>query len=100
MKYLLSFDHLITPSIIKFFFYFGIGFSVLGGLGILASGFTIMQYQFILGIAYIIGALIVILAGVVASRVFSEMVLVLFMIRDELAWQRENRQMPAAAPTE
>ena len=98
MTRLFKFDSLVTPSIIKFLFYLGvigsiIG-SVIGGLGIMGSGAAIMQYQSMLGLAYIVGGLILLivgtLVGIVVSRVMAELILVLFMIRDELAWQRER----------
>lgn len=90
MMHLFKFDTLITPSIIKFMFYFGVVLSAIGALATIGSGLAIMKYQPMAAFAYIIGGLIVALIGVIMSRVFSELVLVLFMIRDELAWQRQE----------
>ncbi|BBC81551.1 hypothetical protein HK27_02455 [Acetobacter orientalis] len=102
MKSLLTFDTLITPKFIKFFFYVGVFFCFLSGFGtflsILLSCITAAQASgsssalgaiggLILGL--IVG-LIVTLVGIVLARVSSELTLVVFMIRDELAWQREN----------
>ena len=92
MSRLFKFDSLITPSIVKFLFYFGVTLSVIGSIGIVASGLQMMNYQFMLGLVYIIGAVLATVAGIVMSRVAAEMILVLFMIRDELAWQRQNIQ--------
>ena len=96
MLSLFKFNTLLTPSIIKFLFYFGVFFSFVGALGVIGSGINLMQYQTIVGLGVIIGGLVLILVGIIASRVFTEMVLVIFMIRDELAWQREQRQQAAA----
>jgi len=71
-------------------FYFGVVLSAIGALATISSGLAIMKYQPMTAFAYIIGGLIVALIGVIMSRVFSELVLVLFMIRDELAWQRQE----------
>jgi ABC-type uncharacterized transport system fused permease/ATPase subunit len=95
---LFKFDSLITPSILKFVFYTGVVLSVLGALSVIASGFKLMEYQFVLGLAYIVGGLILTLVGIVVSRVVTEMMLVIFMIRDELAWQRQNVAAPTRAP--
>jgi hypothetical protein len=105
MQQLFKFDSLITPSIVKFLFYFGVICSVIGALGVFGSGMSLMQYQAMLGLAYIIGGIILIVGGIIFSRVVTEMILVMFMIRDELAWQRQNIQsvrdpgvIQAAAP--
>jgi hypothetical protein len=92
MSHLFKFDTLITPSIVRFLFYFGVVVSVIGALGIVGSGLSLMHYQFMLGLSYIIGGALVTVIGIAASRVTAEMILVLFMIRDELAWQRQNVQ--------
>lgn len=96
MMRLFKFDSLITPSIIKFVFYIGIVFSVLGALVVIGSGLSMMSYQPMMGLGTIIGGLVMILLGILVSRIYTEMILVFFMIRDELAWQREQRQRDAA----
>lgn len=96
MMRLFKFDSLITPSIIKFVFYIGIVFSVLGALVVIGSGLSMMSYQPMMGLGTIIGGLVMILLGILVSRIYTEMILVFFMIRDELAWQREQRQRDMA----
>lgn len=101
MMQLFKFDSLVTPSIIKFMFYFGVVCSTLGALTTIGTGLTLMQYQPMLGFAYIIGGLIIALIGVIMSRVATELILVLFMIRDELAWQRQQAtDKPSVVPSE
>lgn len=92
MMRLFKFDSLITPSIIKFLFYIGVAFSLIGALVTIAAGLSLMRYQALLGLGYIVAGLVGILVGIIVSRVLTEMILVLFMIRDELAWQRQQRQ--------
>jgi hypothetical protein len=99
MGSLFSFDKLITPSIIKFLFYIGVGFVALTALGVLLTGFTQSAYSPIPGFLYFFLAIIEFVVGVIGVRVATEMTLVIFMIRDELAWQRVNRtaQDPVAS---
>ena len=100
MMRLFKFDSLITPSIIKFVFYLGIAGSALGALSVIGSGLSLMRYQGALGFALILGGLALILVGIVVSRVTTEVILVLFMIRDELAWQRQNTEKSTAQAAE
>jgi hypothetical protein len=99
MGSLFSFDKLITPSIIKFLFYIGVGVVALTALGVLLTGFNQPAYSPIPGFLYFFFAIIVFVVGVIGVRVSAEMTLVIFMIRDELAWQRVNRttQDPVAS---
>jgi len=102
MKSLLTFDTLITPKFIKFFFYVGVFFCLLSGfatfLSILISCIAAAQASGSSSALAAIGGLIagliaggvVALVGIVLARVSSELTLVIFMIRDELAWQRER----------
>lgn len=92
MLRLFRFDSLITPSIIKFLFFVGVAISVLGALGAVVNGLSIMGQSPFMGLGTILVGLVLVLVGIVISRVATEMTLVLFMIRDELAWQRENLQ--------
>lgn len=92
MMRLFKFDTLITPSIIKFIFFFNVVIYCLTALGIVFQGLSLLGSNFFEGIAYIIGAVILLLLLTLISRIGAELVLVVFMIRDELAWQRQNRR--------
>lgn len=87
MMRLLSFDSLITPVIVKILYVVGIAISV----AIAVSVYGSILWQFGL-IGSAVAALLAFCIGVLVSRVGAEMILVLFMIRDELAWQRERAQ--------
>lgn len=87
MMRLLSFNSLITPLIVKILYVVGIVGAVAGALGVYGS----LHWQ----LGFIGAAVVALLAfciGVLVARVGAEMILVLFMIRDELAWQRERAQ--------
>jgi len=94
---LFKFDSLITPTIIKFLFYIGVVGSIIGALVTIVSGIGLMQYEAMAGLGYIVAGVVLILVGIIVSRVLTEMILVLFMIRDELAWQRQQSQGTPAA---
>ena len=93
---LFKFDSLITPSIVKFLFYLGVIGSGLIAVFIVITGLGMMRtfgiFGSLTGIATIIGGLLAVIIGVVFSRVATELILVVFMIRDELAWQRQQQQ--------
>ena len=86
----LTFDSLITPSIIRLLFYLSL---LLSCLAAWAVDETITSNPFMPGMngLGLLAAIVVLVASVVLSRIFAEMILVLFMIRDELAWQRQNQ---------
>ncbi|MBE7619237.1 DUF4282 domain-containing protein [Gluconacetobacter entanii] len=107
MKTLLSFDTLITPQFMKIFYYIGVVFCVLSGLATFISILVLCinaaqmagestTLPTIIGL--ILGsivALITTVLSIILTRIGCETVLVVFMIRDELAWQRENTQKHA-----
>ncbi|GAN87220.1 DUF4282 domain-containing protein [Komagataeibacter intermedius] len=107
MKTLLSFNTLITPQFMKIFYYIGVVVCVLSGLGTFVGilGVFINSAQMLghsttlaaLGGLIVggIGALIITVLSIIMTRIGCETVLVVFMIRDELAWQRENTQKRA-----
>ncbi|GBR44080.1 DUF4282 domain-containing protein [Neokomagataea thailandica] len=104
MRALLTFDTLITPKFIKFLFYVGVIFCCLSGLVTFASVITAMIggaeatgrstiLAALLGVFLgLISGTLVTIIGVILTRISSELTLVIFMIRDELAWQREHHR--------
>ncbi|AWJ86792.1 hypothetical protein TSH58p_25435 (plasmid) [Azospirillum sp. TSH58] len=94
---LFKFDRLLTPSIIKVLFYIGVIASVISAFTIISSGVAMMQWQVWAGLASIVGGLLLVFVGIIASRVATEIIMVLFMIRDELVWQRQSRSQATPA---
>ncbi len=86
----LTFDSLITPGIIRLLFYVSL---VLTCLAAWATDAAIASNPLMPGMGGIglLVAIVVLVAGVLLSRVAAELILVLFMIRDELAWQRQSQ---------
>ena len=76
----LSFEHFITPSIVKVLFVIAM---VLIGLGMLAWVIVGFVSFGVYGILVLIGTLILGFVSVLLARVFLEMVVVFFRIRDD-----------------
>ncbi len=81
LKHLLTFDSLITPKIIIIIYWFCILCSILLGL---------LSILNVLSIASIIRAIIIIIGGILTSRVYCELILVIFKIHDQLKLINEN----------
>lgn len=83
---LLNFDKMITPVIIKILFYIGIAASVIGGLVMLFGGIISAVQQGSVGpaIGGIIGGPLAIVFGILMARVYSELLIVVFEIHQNL----------------
>jgi len=97
MGSLFNFNTLITPRVMKLLFFFCVLLNGLISLGLLGSGLS-MAHSFggaVLSLAVIIGAIVWFFIGVIVSRVSCECILVMFMIRSELAHLRQNLTLDA-----
>ena len=72
-KEFVSFDKMLTPTLIKVIFWVGVVFSVLPGLILMFDG----------GIAVILG-LITIVVGPLITRVYCELLIIFFKIHESL----------------
>jgi hypothetical protein len=77
MKDILNFDSMLTPKIITALYWLLLAGSVIGGIGSMFGfgGFTFGK--FIMGILYAVG-------GAVASRIWCELLIVLFKMNEAL----------------
>ena len=80
VKTFLSFDKMITPTLIKIIFYIGIIMSTLTGLSMILSG---IRSPFGGGIQVFLGLLTLVISPVVV-RVYCELLIVIFKIHDSL----------------
>ena len=87
---LLKFDNLITPTIIRTLFYALVALYCLVALITILGLLFGSSYSHINPLIGCIGVVLGLLFAITVARIGAEMVLVLFMIRDELAWQRVN----------
>lgn len=100
MGSLFNFNTLITPRVMKLLFAVGVVFSGLMALGLISAGLS-FAHSFggsIMSLFVIIFAIAAFFVGVIASRVSCECILVMFMIRSELAHMRQNLA-PASPPS-
>lgn len=94
----LSFNKMLTPTLIKIIFFVGCGISVLAGLGIIISGMNAYDGG---GFMVLLG-LIVIVVGPFLTRVYCELLIVLFKMHENLrivAKQFEGNS-PTTPPTQ
>lgn len=78
MKDVLFFDDMLTPKIITAVFWLLLAGSVIGGIGSMFGGYEGFTFgKFIMGILYVVG-------GGVASRIWCELLIVLFKMNEAL----------------
>ena len=85
-KNFLSFERMITPVIIKVFFYIGIAASIITGIvvffGGIIGGLSDGGFGTVLG--GLIGGPLIIVLGVLAARIYSELLILLFQMNETL----------------
>jgi hypothetical protein len=98
MGSLFNFNSLITPRVMRLLFGVGVLISGLVSLGIIGAGLAMARTfgSALLSLLVIVLALVGFCIGVIASRVSCECILVMFMIRSELAHIRQT--MATARP--
>ncbi|GEM_PF-3824854 len=92
MGALFNFNTLITPRVMKLLFAVGVVVSALTALALVKAGLSFADSfgGAFLSLLTIIFAIATFFIGVIASRVSCECILVMFMIRSELAHLRQN----------
>ena len=92
MGALFNFNTLITPRVMKLLFAVGVVASGLTALALASAGLSFANSfgGAFLSLLIIIFAIATFFIGVIASRVSCECILVMFMIRSELAHLRQN----------
>ena len=90
---LFQWERFIKPSIIKIFYWLSVGIAVLFGLSGILSGLGLMVHSPFGGLIAIIGSLIGMVIGVIAARIISEFVLIMFRINEHLGAIRQRGQM-------
>ncbi|MCK5848378.1 MAG: DUF4282 domain-containing protein [Caldisericia bacterium] len=83
----LSFDKMITPVIIKFFFWLGVVSSVI--IGLIAIFSSIGRSGAFMSI---LGGLLIIVLGPILARVYCELIIVIFKIHESLVDIKNNTE--------
>jgi hypothetical protein len=98
----LSFRRMITPIIIQVIFWIGVALTILAALAVLVRGFTGLHVTFATIFGGLIGAAVTLVVGIIAVRVWCEILIVFFRINETLTDIREGLVVgprPAAPPT-
>lgn len=90
IKQYLHFDHMITPTIIQILFWIGIVASIIAGLSSIISGLS-ASYG---GGAMVLTGLLTLIIGPIATRVYCELIIILFSINDNLKDIRNSLNKP------
>ena len=89
----MQWDRLITPSIIKIFFYCAAAVAILFGLAGIIGSFAVMTISPLRGLLEFLASIIGIGAGVLIARIGAEMILVFFRMNDNLDAIRSKGSM-------
>lgn len=90
VKSFLSFERMITPIIIKILFYIGLIGSLIGGIvvffGAIIGGITDGSAGAIIGglLLGLIGGVLVIFLGILTTRIYAELLILIFRINETL----------------
>ena len=103
LKRFLSFERMITPVIIKILFWIGLVVSVVGGVAlffsVIIAGISDGSFASVVGglLVGILGGALVIFLGALASRIYAELLILVFQINESLTDIKEllkNQQNP------
>mgnify|MGYP001346096307 FL=1 len=86
MKRFIQFDRMVTPAIIKAVFWIGVIVTVLAGLAQIFAG---MSAPFGGG-AQVVGGLLIIILGPLFTRIYCELLIILFKMHETLQKINDN----------
>ncbi|MGP0061687.1 MAG: DUF4282 domain-containing protein [Beijerinckiaceae bacterium] len=81
----LKFDQYLTPTIIRIFYLFLVVLIVLSGIGNLLFDLAMMATSFLGGLFSVIGTLVAMATAIIAARILTETIMVLFQNNEHLA---------------
>ena len=81
----LKFDQYLTPTIIRYFYLLLVVLIVLSGIANLLFALATMATSFLGGLVSLIGALVAMATEIIAARILTEVVMVLFQNNEHLA---------------
>jgi hypothetical protein len=86
----LTFDHYLTPSILRAFYLLVVALIIIFGIINALAAFAAMAYSMVTGIAWLLCAVISTVVGVLAARIVTEIVMVVFKNNEHLAALRAH----------
>jgi hypothetical protein len=81
---LFQWERFVTPTVIKVFYWLAVVISVLLGAAGAVSSLVTMAYNPFVGMIFVIASVLGACMGVVAARIVSEFVLIVFRINEHL----------------
>jgi hypothetical protein len=81
----LKFDQYLTPTIIRIFYLLMVVLIVLSGIGNLIFALAMMATSFLGGLFSLIGTLVGTATAIIAARILTEIIMVLFQNNEHLA---------------
>lgn len=85
LKDFVKFDHFLTPTIIRYFYLLLVTLIVISGVGSLIFDLLMMTTSFLGGLFGIVGTLIAMATALIAARILTEVIMVLFQNNEHLA---------------
>ena len=90
---LFQWERFVTPSIIKLFFWLAVAIIILFGLSGIASALQMMPTSPGVGFFMLLGSLLGVVIGILAARIVSEFVLIVFRINEHLGAIRNRGEL-------
>jgi uncharacterized membrane protein (UPF0136 family) len=82
----MSFERMVTPLIIRVFFWIGVVIAILTGLAVVVGGVIggLREENFLLVVGGLVGGPLAILLGVLMVRIYAELLILAFRINETL----------------
>src|SRR5664279_3782772 len=90
---LFQWERFITPSMIRLFYWVAVLIAAMAGLGGIMSGLSLMQLSPIAGVVMAVTSALGAFLAILAVRIGSEFVLVMFRIQEHLGALRSRAEM-------
>ena len=88
----LNFDRYLTPSLIRIFYILQVALVIVFGLSNIFAAFGMMPNSLFTGLVWLISTLIGMAIAIVAARIITEVILVLFKNNEHLAALRARAE--------
>ena len=90
---LFQWERFVTPSVIKLFFWLAVAIIILFGLSGIATALQMMTTSAGVGFFMLLGSLLGVVIGILAARIVSEFVLIVFRINEHLGAIRNRGEL-------
>jgi len=88
----LKFDKYLTPVIIRFFYFLQVALIALAGIGSLLSSLLLLPHAPLSALVSLIATIVGVAFGIIAARILTEIIMVLFQNNEHLAVLRARAE--------